>query len=92
MEFAGGGNTNRILTPGTYANSWMAKHQTKDTILSTAFNFTNFAHKSHLSSKLEGVKTAYEVALLSNDTRAKETEREKELKWIEKHDDENTFQ
>ena len=57
----------------------MAIHQVKDTILFTAFNSTDFAHKPHLSPKLEGVETKYEVALLSNDARAKEMEREKEL-------------
>ena len=70
----------------------MAKHQVKDTILSTAFDSTDFTHKPHLSPELEVVETAYEVALLSNDARSKETEREKELERIEKHDDENTLQ
>ena len=57
----------------------MAKHQVKDTMLSTAFDSTDFAHEPHLSPELEGVETKYEVALLSNDARAKEMEREKEL-------------
>jgi len=73
---------------------------------SEAFDSTDFAHEPHLSPELEDVETAYEVALLASaahemadaaekenrQSRAAMLEREKELEWIEKHDDENEFQ
>ena len=95
-----------VLTPGTYANSRMAKRQVKDTITnaaSQAFDSTDFTHEPHLSPECEDVETAYEVALLANaaheladaaerenrQSKAAMLERDKELEWIEKHEDEN---
>ncbi|KAL7544079.1 hypothetical protein ACHAXR_013510 [Thalassiosira sp. AJA248-18] len=70
---------------------------------SEAFDSTDFAHEPHLSPELEDAETAYEVALVASaahelaDAAEKENrqskaamlEREKELDWIEKHEDEN---
>ena len=67
-----------------------------------AFDETDFEHEPHLSPELEDAEAAYEVALLASaahelaDAAEKENrqskaamlEREKELEWIEEHEDE----
>lgn len=71
---------------------------------SDAFDSTDFENEPHLSPELEDVEAAFEVALLANaahamaDAAEKENrqskaamlEREKELEWIERHDEGNS--
>ncbi|KAL7545253.1 hypothetical protein ACHAWF_008603 [Thalassiosira exigua] len=71
---------------------------------SDAFQSTDFTHEPHLSPELEDAEVAYEVALLANaahglaDAADKENrqskaamfERERELEWIEKQDEDDS--
>ena len=62
-------NEEDILTPETYADSKMAIHEVRHTILhaaSEAFDSTDFTHEPHLSPELEVAEVAFEAALLAN--------------------------
>ena len=99
-------NEDDVLTPETFADSKMARHEVRDTILhaaSKAFDQTDFSHEPHLSPELEVAEVAFETALLADaahelagafekenrQSKAAMLEREKELEWIQDHDDVN---
>lgn len=92
------------LTPGTYATSSSAERQVDNEIeenASMAFASTD-KNEPHLSPELKDAEVAYEVALAASaahamaDAAMKESkqsmaaslEREKEMQWIQNHEDE----